>query len=205
MAAGDPPAERPEDVSAWLAAAHAGSDEALGRVFDLCRAYLLQVANGEMESRLRAKVGASDLVQETYLEAHRIFDRFGGRTPEELRAWLRAILLNKLATAARHYAGTAKRQLGREVPIDADATRPVAPPAGGPTASSIYARHERMEALMAALGRLPEDYRKVVLWRQVEGLSFDDVAARLGRTPDAARKLWWRALQALQGELGEAL
>lgn len=207
MSADAPPPAGPDSFAGWVAAAHAGNDAALGRVLEVCRVYLLQVANGELESQLRAKIGASDVVQETYLEAQRIFDRFAGRTPEELRAWLRAILLNKLATAARHYRGTAKRQLGREVPIEAgsDAPGPADPPDPGRTASSVFVREERMGLLMAAIGRLPEDYRKVILWRQVEGLAFADMAGRLGRSEDAARKLWWRALQALQGELGDVL
>jgi RNA polymerase sigma-70 factor (ECF subfamily) len=197
--------DRSDSVASWLTEARAGSPEALGRLLETCRLYLLQVANGEMESRLQTKVGASDLVQETYIEAQRIFDRFGGKSPSELRAWLRAILLNKLATATRQYRDTAKRQLGREIPIDPDASRPIDPASPMATASSIMIRQEKMESLMAALGRLPEDYRQVIVWRQVENLSFEEMASRLDRSVDAVRKLWWRALQQLQKELGETL
>jgi RNA polymerase sigma-70 factor, ECF subfamily len=205
MAAEPTGADGTDPVASWLTEARAGSPEALGRLLDACRRYLLQVANGEMESRLQTKFGASDLVQETYIEAQKIFDRFGGRSPAELRAWLRAILLNKLATATRQYRDTAKRQLGREVAIDPDASRPIDPAAPMATASSIMIREERIESLMTALGRLPEDYRQVIVWRQVENLSFEEMATRLGRSVDAVRKLWWRALQQLQGELGDAL
>lgn len=194
-----------DSVASWLTEARAGSPEALGHLLEACRLYLLQVANGEMESRLQTKVGASDLVQETYIEAQRIFDRFGGATPDELRAWLRAILLNKLATATRQYRDTAKRQIGREIPIDPQASLPIDPPSPVTTASSIMIREERMESLMSAIGRLPEDYRQVIVWRQVENLSFEEMAKRLGRSVDAVRKLWWRALQQLQKELGDAL
>jgi RNA polymerase sigma-70 factor (ECF subfamily) len=204
MSSESTPPERPETISQWIAAARAGNDQALGRLLEACQLYLMQVANGEMESRLQAKVGASDIVQETYLEAQRIFDRFQGSSPTELRAWLRAILLNKLATAARQYRATAKRQMGREVPIDPTASQPIDPAGPAATASSIMAREERMQALMAALGRLPEDYRKIILWRQVENLAFEEMAKRLGRSLDAVRKLWWRALKSLQQELGEA-
>jgi RNA polymerase sigma-70 factor, ECF subfamily len=190
-------------VASWLTEARAGSPDALGKLLEICRLYLLQVANGEMESRLQTKVGASDLVQETYLEAQRIFDRFHGSSPTELRAWLRAILLNKLATATRHYRDTAKRQVGREVAIDPQASSPVDPASPVNTASSIMIRQERMESLMAALGRLPEDYRQVIVWRQIEDLRFEEMATRLGRSVDAVRKLWWRAVQQLQTELGK--
>jgi len=55
------------------------------------------------------------------------------------------------------------------------------------------------------MGRLSDDYRQVILWRQVENLAFEEMAQRLGRSIDAVRKLWWRALQSLQKELGETL
>ena len=74
-----------------------------------------------------------------------------------------------------------------------------------PTASMIAMREEKAEALMTAIGRLPEDYRQVILWRQVENLPFEEMARRLGRSVDAVRKLWWRALQQLQKELGDSL
>src|SRR5262249_5503480 len=66
--------------------------------------------------RLRAKFGASDVVQETFLEAQRIFPRFQGASPDQLRAWLRAILLNKAATYTRSYRDTAKRRPRRDAP-----------------------------------------------------------------------------------------
>jgi len=58
-------------------------------------------------------------------------------------------------------------------------------------------------ALTAALSLLPEDYRQVMVWRQMEERSFDEIAERLGRTPDAVRKLWCWAIQQLQHEMKE--
>src|SRR5262245_66692989 len=79
-----------------LQAARAGSTEALGRVFEGCRHYLLLVANEGLESDLRAKAGASDLVQDTFLEAQQAFIRFQGTSERDLLAWLRQILLYTL-------------------------------------------------------------------------------------------------------------
>jgi RNA polymerase sigma-70 factor (ECF subfamily) len=64
-------------------------------------------------------------------------------------------------------------------------------------------QRERAAGLQAAISRLPEDYRQVIVWRQVEDLSFEAIAERLGRSLDATRKLWWRAIQKLQDELQE--
>src|SRR5436190_6551829 len=106
-------------VAGWLPGARAGSPEALGQVLEACRGYLLVVAQRELAPDLRAKGGASDLVQETFLEAQRDFPQFHGDSEAELRAWLRRLLLNNLANFTRGYRGTGKRQVGREVALDA--------------------------------------------------------------------------------------
>jgi RNA polymerase sigma-70 factor, ECF subfamily len=187
-----------------LAKAH-GSPEALGRLLEGYRRYLLQIANSELDSQMQTKLGASDLVQETFLEAHRAFDRFQGHSPVELRAWLRAILLNKVADTNRQFRGTAKREIGKEIALAAkDQTQPE-PVVPTPSPSNLLMREERATALTVALAQLPAHYRQVIVWRQVEDLSFEEMAKRLGRSVDAVRKLWWRALQQLQDELGNSL
>jgi hypothetical protein len=75
------------------------------------------VANQELPGELRPKIGASDLVQATCLEAQRNFGQFKDLTEAELLAWLRRILRNNLANASRHYYGKDKRQGAREVAL----------------------------------------------------------------------------------------
>ena len=185
--------------------ARAGSPQALGDLLDVCRRYLLGIANGELDPALRAKVGASDLVQETYLEAQRVFDRFEGTTSSELRAWLRAILLNKIGGCVRHFRDAEKRRVSREVALNSESGSRPEPTEMGPTPSRVMMQSERAAAVTAAIERLPPDYRQVVVWRQMEGVSFEEIATRLGRSLDAVRKLWWRAIQQLQVELGNSL
>ena len=76
----------PDDL---IAQARAGSAEALGQLLVTYQRYLLLVAERELDPDLRAKGSASDLVQETFLEAQRDFARFQGSSRDELRAWLR--------------------------------------------------------------------------------------------------------------------
>jgi RNA polymerase sigma-70 factor (ECF subfamily) len=194
----------PVNEAARLAAARAGSGEALGQALEGCRGYLLGIAEGELPQDLRAKGGASDLVQQTFLEAHRDFAHFGGSTAEELRAWLRRLLLNNVANFTRAFRATAKRRVGREVPLDGDdsAAPGVSPAADVPSPSVDAMAHEQSEALQRALGRLPEDYRQVLALRHQEHLTFEQIGARLGRTGNAARLLWMRAVERLQHELG---
>ncbi len=112
-------------------------------------------------------------------------------------------MLNKLATCARQYRATAKRQLGKEVQLAPGG--PGEPAATLPSPSKYLMQEERAAALNAALQRLPEHYRHVILWRQMENLSFEAMAARLGRSAEAVRKLWGRAILQLQHELRDSL
>src|SRR5689334_5788737 len=89
-----------------LEAARNGLQEALGPLLEGYRPYLLLVANRQLPPDLRPKVGASDLVQDTFLEAQRDFAQFHGHTEDELRAWLARVLLNNLANITRQYRAT---------------------------------------------------------------------------------------------------
>jgi RNA polymerase sigma-70 factor (ECF subfamily) len=205
MTPADDQSELLDSMAPWLNSARAGQASALGHVLNLCRDYLLKVANGELPPNLRPKVAASDLVQEAFLEAQRLFDRFHGDSAGELVQWLRAILLHKLETAVRHYQGTAKRRLDREQSLDALAElggEPAARSSASP--SGLAQQDEETKRLHRALARLPDHYRQVIVWREWEDLPFAEIGRRLDRTEDAARMLWGRALEKLQDEL-EAL
>ncbi len=190
-------------VEQWLRAARAGSAEALGQALQACRNYLLLVAERQVGADLHAKGGASDLVQETFLDAQRDFARFHGSSEEELLAWLRQILLNNVGNFTRRYRTTAKRAVDRELALGGeDSARPGAPllsdPA--PTPSSQAVEREQADALLRAIERLPDDYRQVIVLRYLEGRSFDEIGTALGRSADAARKLWSRAMERLRQE-----
>jgi RNA polymerase sigma-70 factor, ECF subfamily len=106
-----------KDISRCLAAARAGCPIGPGDALEAFRNYLLLVARRERDPALQGKGGASDLVQETFLEAHRDSALFNGASQEELRAWLRRLLLNNLANFTRPYRETSKLQVGCEMPF----------------------------------------------------------------------------------------
>ncbi len=196
-------AERTRDVAHWLASARAGSPEALGQALEACRGYLLTIAQQEMDPQLLAKGGASDLVQETFLEAHRHFGHFRGNAEAELLLWLRRLLLNNLVDFRRLYYQTAKRDARREVKLDAgDSSRQRDAGLAGtePTPSTVAMAQEQAQALERTLQRLPEDYRQILILRYQEERSFEEIAGVMQRSVNAVRKLWARAIERLQEE-----
>ena len=191
------------DIAVWIAQAQTGRPFALGQALEAYRLYLLGIAQRELDSALQAKGGASDLVQETFLEAQRDFAQFHGASGDELCAWLRRLLLNNLANFTRLYRGTDKRDVGREVPLEAAAPGRADPGllAAAPSPSGAAVANEQAEVVRAALTRLPEEYRQVLVWRYQEGRSFEDIGQRLQRTANAARKLFARALERFEQEM----
>src|SRR4051794_15478262 len=169
--------------------------EAPVRLLEHFRAYLLLVANRKLPEDVCPKVGASDLVQETLLRAHDHFGRFRGGTEDELRGWLRRILLNHLADVINHYRGTGNRERAREMPLADVPPDKLARADESPSAAALA--RERDGALRHALGQLPEHYRRVIDWHNYDRLPFGEVGRRLGCSAEAARKLWTRAVDRL--------
>src|ERR1700693_3569753 len=162
-----------QDAGQWLAAARAGSADALGQALDACRDYLLLIAQQELDPNLRAKGGASDIVQETFLEAQRAFENFQGTSDEELRAWLRHILFNNLGDFTRRYRDTDMRAVAREVGLagegsSAEMGANLAAELSTPSAHAL--EQEEAELLVQAMDRLTDDYRRVILLRYREEL-----------------------------------
>jgi RNA polymerase sigma-70 factor (ECF subfamily) len=185
----------------------AGDEAARGRLLELYRNYLRLMARTLMSQPLRVRLDASDLVQDTLLKAHREFTCFLGSTEPELIAWLRQVLVRSLSDQVkRHRAG--KRDVRREEALEAMMDRSsaavqqaLAAPVSSP--SSIASRREQAVLLADALEKLPPDYREVFIARNLEHIPFDQIAARMGRTSGAVRKLWTRTMLSLKRMLEE--
>jgi RNA polymerase sigma-70 factor, ECF subfamily len=190
-----------------LSQARAGDSAALGQLFELYRNYLRLIARPMIDNALKLKLDASDLVQDTFLKAHRQFADFAGRDEPELMAWLRRILVRTLADQAKYHRSRG-RNMRRQVSLEA-----LLEQAGGaanqaladslPSPSSLAVRRERAVLLADALEKLPADYREVFVLRNIDHIPFNEIAARLGRSPGATRVLWTRAMQRLHEILEE--
>lgn len=188
-------------VSDLLLRARSCAPAELDCLFGACRNYLHLIARAEIERSLRAKVDASDLVQQTLLEAYRDFGQFRGSTEAEWLAWLRRILARNAAEFVRHYRLTGKRQASREVPLQDCSGPGLQPTAPGESPSQALLRKERELLVADALMQLSEDHREVIVLRNLQRLPFDEVARHMGRSRPAAQMLWMRALQKLQEAL----
>ena len=185
--------------------ARQGDGEARDQLFETCRSYLGFVARAQVETWLRVKVDASDLVQQTMLEAHRDFGIQGrhgagmaglaAQDPCAQRGRLRPPL-----------PGHGQAQVRREVPLRdpadsgiAAAPEPAAP--GAPPARSFLLLDNELR-VAAALAELSPDYQEVIVLRNLQRLPFNDVAEQMGRSRPAVQMLWMRAIKKLQEALG---
>lgn len=180
-----------------VVAGRGDSSQARGELFEQFRQYLSLVAYRELDPRLRRKVGASDLVQQTFLAAERGFGRFRGQTERELAAWLTRILKNRARREYRRFHRAAKRDVRREREL-ADFAGAAAMPRDVETPSRQLRAAEEADQLAAALSRLPDDYQTVIQLRNTEGKSFEEIGALTGRSAEASRKVWVRAIDRLR-------
>jgi RNA polymerase sigma-70 factor (ECF subfamily) len=191
-----------------LRRARAGDAAARDELFAKCRNYVGLVARAQVESWMQAKVDASDLVQQTLLEAHRGFARFEGNTEGEWLAWLKQILAHNAQDFVRRYR-TDKRHAGREVTLQAppDGTSGSFfrdPPDAGESPSQMLVQQEREIELADAIAQLSPDHQEVIMLRNLQRLPFDEVARRMGRTRPAVQMLWMRALRKLEELMRES-
>lgn len=187
------------DWNDLLDAARQGDEQALGQVCEQMRNYLLLTADRGLYDGLRAKLGASDIVQQAMLEAHQDFDRFAGSTEEEFRAWLVKIVEHTLLDAGRRYRQTQQRDLSREVSIVDKQRNEIASPQATP--SSLLCRREQDEALLRAVNQLSPRRRQIIELRHRQGWPYEQIALELGMTEVATRKLWSRTVDELRKKL----
>jgi RNA polymerase sigma-70 factor (ECF subfamily) len=166
-------------------------------------AWLRILARREIDSRFHGKFSASDVVQQTMIEAWKGWDGFRGEDEAQRRAWLRQILAHQLAHLARQYAGTKKRDVSREVALQQSLAHSAAKlehvlPTNASSPSDRAIRDEQQLQLANALEQLPEDYRTVIMLRHMDDLPHAEIAHRMARSEGSVRMLWVRALTQLR-------
>jgi RNA polymerase sigma-70 factor (ECF subfamily) len=185
-----------------------GDEQSLGELLASYERYLKLLAEVQLGHALRCKVDASDIVQETFLEAQRGIRRFEGTTGEQLIRWLKAILATRLANTMRHYLGTQARDIRFEDRISQSLDQSslslggiLVDPHSSP--SQHIVRKEQSQLVAEALLRLSRDYREVVMMRHLEGKTFPEIASSMNRSVDSVEKLWLRGMAKLKQEFSK--
>jgi RNA polymerase sigma-70 factor (ECF subfamily) len=182
---------------------------ALDRLLGSYRNYLRLLARTGLDASLQAKADPSDLVQDALLKASVHFGQFRGATDAEMASWLRQILARCLADFVRRHRAEgrhADREQSLEQLLDRSSEameRVLADSGSSPSASAQ--RRDLGVVLSDALAELSADQREVIVLHHLEGLGWDEVARRMGRTAGAVRMLWARALRQLRPLIDERL
>lgn len=171
------------------------------------RQYLELLARLHLDPRLQGKLDASDVVQQTLLEAFQKREQFRGGTEGERLAWLRQALAHNLADALRAFK-QAKRDLARERPLqealEASSSRLEAWLAADQSTPSEQAeRHERAVLLADALAKLPDAQREALVLQHWHGWSLEEIGRHMSRSPAAVAGLIKRGLKQLRELLRE--
>lgn len=185
----------------------AGDPSAAAELFEAHRDRLKKVVRLRIDRRLQARLDASDVLQEAYLDVHRKAGEFAGRGLSPY-LWLRLIVAERLLQLHRHHLGTQARDANQEVSIC---------PGGGPAASThslaqlllgrltsptqAALRAERQARLQAALDGMDPIDREILALRHFEDLSNGECAAVLGLSKSAASNRYIRALVRLKDAL----
>jgi RNA polymerase sigma-70 factor, ECF subfamily len=178
-----------------------GDAAAFEELFKRHRRRLQKAIAMRMDRRVSARVDASDILQETYMEAFQRLPKYLEQEGMPFYLWLHWIAREKVIALHRRHLGAGKRAVQHEVPL-----MPVDSSAqfvGGligrfPSPSQELARVELAERLRLALGQLDDDDRDLILWRHFEQLSARDMGLLLDITEAAANKRYIRAVEKLR-------
>jgi RNA polymerase sigma-70 factor, ECF subfamily len=192
----------PTETQELLERARSGNRSAFEELFQHHRGRLQKAIAMRIDRRLSARVDASDVLQETYLEAFRRMPNYLAHGEMPFYLWLHWIAREKVLALHRRHLGAEKRTVVHEVPllpVDNSATFVSGIIAGcDPSPSQALAKTELARRLRLALGQLDEDERDLILWRHFEQLSARDTAQLLQISEAAASKRYIRTVERLR-------
>ncbi len=188
---------------ALLDRVRAGDRQAREELLAGHRELLREYVERRADPSVQARFDPSDVVQEAQLEISRRLDDYLERRPMPFHLWVRRTARENLVRLWRRHARADRRSVGREVPLPERSSVLIARRvlAGSPSPSQQVVSEEQAQRVRAALARLPEVDREILLLRTFEGLSNQEVAQVLGLDPDAASKRYGRALLRLSKAL----
>jgi RNA polymerase sigma-70 factor (ECF subfamily) len=188
------------DTARLLKKAQGGDRSAFEQLFQRYRPDLCRMVELRLDERLCSRIDASDVVQEAQFEAFRRLADFFRRQPMPFWLWLRKTAYERLLNLRRDHLRAGRREVDREVPLPERSSLLLAQQfsTGGSTPSQRLVRREYEQRVRQAVAELPDADREILLMRNVEGLTHQEVGCLLGITDGAARKRYGRALLRLR-------
>jgi RNA polymerase sigma-70 factor (ECF subfamily) len=183
-------------------AARAGDQESWAALCEEHWQYLVLIAGQHVGRDLQSKVGASDIVQQSMLEAQRSIGQFRGSSERELRAWLAQIVRRNVIDQARRYRETRGSTTAKEVSWSVAPKNSLAKE--GETPSFLVRRAEFDQELIRAIAQLSPRHQQIIEMRHRDGMTHAEIAERINISVEASRQLWTRAVRHLQQILGTA-
>ena len=175
--------------------------EARVKELERYRSFLRLQAMG-IPSRYRPKIEASDLIQQTLLDAHEKLHQFRGQSEPEMAKWLSQMLANNISDAMRALRRK-KRDIARERPLDVGGRSSIRCAADWVAAdqtspSLAVSKAEQVLELSEAISGLPQSQQEVIVLHHLQGHSLADVAEHLNTTTSAVAGLLYRGLKSLR-------
>jgi RNA polymerase sigma-70 factor (ECF subfamily) len=189
--------------------AHGGDEAARQQLLERYRDYLRRMVAVRLDRRMAARVDASDVVQETLVEAARRLDDYLRERPLPFYGWLRQLAGERIIDTHRRHVTAQRRSvaLERRAPDLPDASADELVQrlfADNTSPSNHLMRQERHERLKGALASLPPRDREVLVMRHLEQLSTAEIAAMLEISEPAVKSRLLRALIRMRERMGES-
>jgi RNA polymerase sigma-70 factor, ECF subfamily len=179
------------DEPALLAALRAGDPAAFEVLVRLHGRRMLAVARRLVTNEEEAR----DVVQDAMLSAFRSMDRFEAQA--RLSTWLHRITVNTALMKLRRRVRKPEESIEPLLPTFNEKGHHVMRAAPADAADELFEREETRVLVRQAIAELPDSYRTVLLLRDIEEMSTEEVAGLLGITPNAVKARLHRARQAL--------
>jgi RNA polymerase sigma-70 factor (ECF subfamily) len=200
----DLPRPDPDETGRLLTQVMAGDRQALDHLLALHRGFLRRAVELRLDARVRARLDASDVVQEAQLEATQRIGDYLRRQPMPFHVWLEKTAFETLLRLRRQHVEAACRSVENEVPLPGRSSVRLAHLllGRGPAPSQNLRDQELAHQVQQGMAGLSEEDREVLLLRGFEGLTNEEAGLILGIEPAAVSKRYTRALLRLRKLMG---
>lgn len=183
--------EKQQDIQALVDSAQKGNREAFETLVLQTRGRIRALVASRLSAHLVLGVETDDVYQEAILRAFQSIAKCRWQGEDSFLRWMGGIAENVILELGR------RRARERKVSLRGD------PPARVVSPSREMRRDERFDRLEGSLDKLSPEHREIILLTRIQGLTFEEAAARMGRSPDAVKQLLYRALKQLKSTFGD--